>query len=212
MRCLLSFLFCMTVFATLVDRLAVTVGSTVITELQIDEELRVVALLNDQPVVRDQEARRAAADRLVEQILIQHEIELSRYPAPSDEELDTRYAGVEEALGGAARLRQMLASYHVTQQTLRAHLAAQLTTLSFIEFRFRPDVNISETEIQSAYRRQVAALQAADPNTKPPNLDADRKAKLSDALLEERTDAALNSWLAESRKQISIVYVDASLQ
>jgi hypothetical protein len=193
--------------AVTVDRLAITVGSTVITELQIDEDLRVAALLNGKPVERDIESRRAAADRLVEQLLIQHEIDLSRYPPPSDGEVTTLYNQITETLGGPSRLKQLLAEYNVTEQTLRAHLRAQLATLRFIEFRFRPDISISDSEVDAAYRSR-----AAGSKTPLPPLDSAQKARLSEVLLEERTDVALNSWLAESRKQVNIVYIDSALQ
>ncbi len=193
--------------ATTVDRLAITMGSTIITELQIDEDLRVSALLNEQPINRDLDSRRAAADRLVEQLLIQHEIELSRYPAPSNEEIATFYSQVAGTLGGPTRLKELLAEYDISEQTLRAHLSAQLATLRFIEFRFRPDANITDSEIEEAYRRQVSDAAAASKQ-----MDEKQKAKLSEMLIGERTDAALNSWLAESRKQVNIVYLDKELQ
>jgi parvulin-like peptidyl-prolyl isomerase len=204
--------FCALMQGVTVDSLAIAVGSTVITELQIDEDLRVAALLNGQPVVRDVEARRAAADRLVGQLLIQHEIEISRYPLPSAEEVDTLYASVEKTMGGAERLKELLEKYSVTQQTLRAHLMAQLSTLRFIEFRFRPDVNVSDSDIEAVYQRELTQMHDADPTVQLPILDASKKAQLSERLEEERTDAALNSWLAESRKQVNIRYIDTSLQ
>jgi hypothetical protein len=205
MRCLFVCAFLSTVLsAVTLDRLAVTVGSSVITELQIDEDLRVAGLLNGQPIIRDADARRAAADRLIEQLLIQREIDLSRYPGPSEEETNTLYASVRQTLGGPERLNQLLASYDVSEQTLRAHLKAQLVTLRFIEFRFRPDITIGDSEIEAAYR-QVPKVQAAP-------LDANERAKLSQSLLEERTDAALDGWLAESRKRVNIVYLDPALQ
>jgi len=205
MRYLATLLLCACLQAAVVDRLAITVGSTVITELQIDEDLRVAALLNSQPIVRDLTARRAAADRLVEQLLIQHEIELSRYPPPGEQELTTLFTRIQETMGGPDRLKQLLAEFNVSEQTLRAHLLAQLATLQFIEYRFRPDINISDNEIEAEYKRRTATARL-------PPLDAGEKAKLSEMLIEERTDAALNSWLAESRKQVSIVYLDSALQ
>lgn len=207
MRLWTALLPCVLLAAATVDRLAVTVGSTVITELQIDEDLRVAALLSGKPVDRSLDARRAAADRLVEQFLINHEIELSRYPPPSDAEVNTLYDQIIQTLDGPAHLKQLLAEYNVTERTLRAHLMAQLATLRFIEFRFRPDITISDSEIESAYRSQTS-----DSKIPTPPLDSSRRAKISDILLEERTDIALNSWLAESRKQVSIVYLDSSLQ
>jgi hypothetical protein len=211
MRFLAAF-FCLVLSAATVDRLAVAVGSTVITELQIDEDLRVAALLNGQPVSRNDDTRRAAADRLVEQLLIQHEIRLSRYPPPSQADVDALYSSIEKTMGGAEHLKELLRKYYVSEQTLRAHLLAQLSAMQFIEFRFRPDISISDSEIEIAYQREVASLHNADPAAKAPPLDADRKARLSEVLVEDQTDAALNSWLAESRKQVNIRYMDASLQ
>jgi hypothetical protein len=210
--CAILLLVCAELNAVTVDRLAVTVGHTVITELQIDEELRVTTLLNGQPVSRDLESRRAAADRLVEQLLIQHEMDLSRYPAPTDEELDSYYNGVQQTLGGEERMRQLLTQYELTDQTLRSHLKAQLATLRFIEFRFRPDINISDQEITVDYKNEVAEMRASSPLAKVPSLDTAERDKLSQVLLEQRTDAALDTWLAESRKQVNIVYIDSALR
>jgi hypothetical protein len=212
MRLLLALFFALLMPAETIDRLAVAVGSTVITELQIDEDLRVAALLNGQPISRNDDTRRAAADRLVEQLLIQHEISISRYPPPAQAEVDALYSSVEKTLGGPDRFQQLLAKYSVTPEILRAHLMAQLSTLQFIEFRFRPDINISDSEIEIAYQREIASLHNADPKAPAPPLDESRKARLSEVLVEDQTDAALNSWLAESRKQVNIRYLDASLQ
>jgi hypothetical protein len=198
--------------AATVDRLAVTVGRTAITELQIDEDLRVAALLNRKEVLHDLESRRAAADRLIEQLLIRNEIQMSRYPVPSPEDVEAYYAKVVETLGGSERASEALARYRVSEQVLREHLTAQLATLRFIAFRFRPDVSISDAEIENAFRRRLIEAHALKANDPLPPLPADEKQKLTGQLVEERTDAALNSWLAESRKQIEIVYEDKDLQ
>lgn len=203
---------CILIQAQIVDRLAVAVGSTVITELQIDEDLRVAALLNNQPISRDLESKRTAADRLVDQLLIDHEIGLSRYPPPSDQDVETLYSRIRETLGGPKDLNQLLRKYEVSEETLRAHLKAQLATLRFIDVRFTPDISISDSEIDSAYRQQSLQNRAANPNVQPSRLDENERKKLTTILLGQRTDSALNSWLAESRKQVNIVYLDSALR
>jgi hypothetical protein len=162
--------------ATVVDRVAIAIGYQVITAAQIDEELRVTALLNHQPVARTANARRDAADRLVQQFLIRRETEVAHYPPPSSADADAYVAQIEHALGGGASLARSLAEYDVDRGALRNHLILQLATLRFIEFRFRPE----------SY---------ADP------ADAER-----------RTDEALNIWLEEARKRVSIIYLDKALQ
>ena len=205
---LLALIILSPLYGEIVDKLAVAVGKQVITELQLDEELRVTALLNHQPVKRDTDARRSAADRLVEQLLIRHEMELSRYPLPSEQEV-TQYLDRIRA-ETRPRFAELLTSYDLSEATVREHLTLQLMTLRFIEYRFRPDASVSDNEIESAYREEVAAWKANHTGN-PPTLEASRDA-LRQKLLEEHTDSALTTWLAESRKQVNIVYVDKALQ
>jgi hypothetical protein len=183
----------------IVDRLAVIVGQQTITQLQLDEEIRVTALLNRRPIARDVETRRAAADRLVEQLLIRREMEQSRYPLPDEQEVNQYLEQIRMQNGGQAGLAKALVSYELTESTLRQHLESQLVALRFIEYRFRPDAAVSDEEVETAYRRQEA-------DKKTP------RESIRTALTEERTDTALNTWLAESRRQVNIVYLDKSLQ
>jgi hypothetical protein len=185
--------------SAIVDRLAVAVGQQTITQLQLDEEIRVTALLNQRPIARDEETRRAAADRLVEQLLIRREMEQSRYPLPDEQEVNQYVEQIRRQNGGAAALTQALATYELNESTLRQHLESQLVALRFVEYRFRPDAVVSDEDIEAAYRRQ-----STDKRTSRESIRTE--------LTEERTDAALNAWLAESRRQINIVYLDKSLQ
>ncbi|MGA8027295.1 MAG: hypothetical protein WB992_09115 [Bryobacteraceae bacterium] len=166
-----------------VDRLAIAVGREVITELQIEEEIRVTAFLNQQPITRDSDARRAAADRLIAQLLVKHEMQLSRYPSPNASEESSYFQGIRSEFGNPSSFEKALTTYKLTESILKEHLALQLTTLRFIEYRFRPDVGISDTDVET------------------------RK-----TLIEARTDEALDTWLKESRKQVKIVYVNKSLR
>jgi len=185
--------------AAIVDRMAVIVGQQTITQLQLDEEIRVTALLNQRPVARDAETRRAAADRLVEQLLIRREMEQSRYPLPSEQEVNQYVEQIRVENGGQAGLAKALATHDLRESTLRQHLESQLVALRFIEYRFQPDATVSDEDIEAAYRRQAS--------------DKKRPRESIRAMLsEERTDAALNAWLAETRRHINIVYLDKSLQ
>jgi hypothetical protein len=197
--------------AEIVDRLAITVGRQVITELQIDEEIRVAAFLNRQPVVNDLNARRDAADRLVQQLLVKREMELSRYPLPDESDIDNYLEQVRRDFGSAKDFEQALAADQLSEATLREHLALQLTTLQFIEFRFRPDVGVSDTDIQNQYQRELRTWDADHSGAAPPTL-ASLRESIRKTLIEQRTDEILATWLEESRKQVNIVYLDRALQ
>ncbi len=197
--------------AELLDRLAVAVGKQTITELQLDEEIRVTAFLNDKPVRRTDDERRAAADRLVQQLLVKREMELSRYPLPTTEQIETYYAGIRTAKTSPQDFGRMLAEYQLTPAILKAHLAFQLTTLQFVEYRFRPDLGLSDSDIEGEYSARTAAWKVSHPGRLPASLEASRES-IRQSLIEERTNQVLETWIEESRKQVNIVYLDQSLR
>ncbi|HMF75868.1 MAG TPA: hypothetical protein VK604_09435 [Bryobacteraceae bacterium] len=209
-RFLLLTCFAAVLQGEVVDRLAIAVGREVITELQIDEELRVTAFLNHQPIARNLESRRDAADRLVEQFLIRHEMNLSRYPLPEEEEVAKYLESVRKEQGGPADFAAALRSYELTENTLKQHLALQLTTVRFVDYRFTSDMAVPDTAIEAAYQREVANWKETH-HENPPALDAIRE-RIRQTLTAERADTALSAWLAEGRKQLSIVYLDKTLQ
>jgi hypothetical protein len=196
--------------AEIIDRLAIAVGHQVITQLQLDEELRVTAMLNHKPVARSLEDRREAADRLVEQFLIKLEMELSHYTLPDTTEIDKYFQQIEESSGGPQEFAKTLRNFNLTPEILRAHLELQLTELKFIEVRFRPDVTVTDSDVEAAYQRQVAAWKQSHAG-QPPTLEASRE-PLRAMLVEEHTDAALNTWLGESRKRVRLIYFDKALE
>jgi hypothetical protein len=194
-----------------VDRLALVVGQQVLTELQLDEEIRVTAFLNRQPVLRDPAARRAAADRLVQQMLVKREMDLSHYPLPEDAEVNEYLKGIQRQQGlNASGFTQALSEYELTEETLKDHLALQLTTLRFIQYRFQPEIDVPETAIINRYKAEIVNWKAHHGGP-PPTLEQS-KDSIREALLEERTDNALNAWIEEARKRVNIRYLDKSLQ
>lgn len=209
-RLLIVFCFAQAISGEIVDRLAVAVGREAVTELQLDEEIRVAAFLNRQAIVRDLNTRRAAAGRLVQQLLVRREMETSRYPLPGEEDVNRYFDQIRGGFSSATEFDQALATYGLTRNTLRDHLARQLTTLRFIEFRFQPEIDISEAEMRKSYERELATWKASHSGA-PPSLEASRDS-IRKALTEERIDRALDAWLQESRRRVHIAYLDESLQ
>jgi hypothetical protein len=197
--------------AELLDRVALYSGRQVITELQLDEEIRVTAFLTREPVRENPETRRAAAHRLVDQMLIEREMRLNRYPLPTDAEVEKYFQQVKGQFGSESSFERTLAAYRLSDAVLRAHLALQLTMLRFIDFRFRPEVFVSNEEIEKFYEANLQNWLRQRSDAPPPSLSASREA-IRDAMIQQRADEALNAWLEQSRKQAKIVYLDRTLE
>src|SRR5437764_11682391 len=75
--------------AAVVDRIAVVVGSTVITETEVLQEARLEAFLNQAPLDLSAQQRKTAAERLVDQQLVRNEMRIGSYPEPTPAEVDS---------------------------------------------------------------------------------------------------------------------------
>src|SRR5215467_1655353 len=89
-------LFALCLSAAVVDRIAVVVDKTVITESEVVQELRLAAFMNGEPFQAGPEQRRAAAERLVDQQLIRKEMVAGGYNQPTDTDVETLLRSVRQ--------------------------------------------------------------------------------------------------------------------
>jgi len=194
---LVSFTF---IHAEIIDRIAVSVGNSVITAEDIDREIRVTAFLNGVQPDFSPANKRATAERLVEQRLVRKELEESKYPVPDASAVLPAY----EALMKTQR-PNALASYGINEQDVKDALLWQLTLLRFIEVRFRPGVQVSDQEIGDYFEKTVKpAAEAAHPG-QPVSLE-DYRDKIEETLTAQRTDRDVDTWMKEARKRTEIVF------
>jgi hypothetical protein len=209
-RVLVIILIGLTGRAEIIDRAVMTVGRQVVTELELEEEIRVTAFFNQVPPVDNAAQRQAAADRLVQQLLVAREMRLSHYPAPSETEIQSAFARIRDLYKSQPDFEAALARYSLDADVVKRHLALQMATLRFIEYRFRPELGISEADLQNRYDRGLSAWKTNHPGVPSPSFDA-RKDSIRSALIAERTDQALDNWLRETRKQIRVTYLEKDL-
>lgn len=203
MRSLLLLLATLTAAQTL-DRIAVSVDNAAITERQVLEEIRLTAFLSRQPPDLGPAARRAAAERLVDQTLLAREMNLSRLPRATAEEIAPELKLEAARSGSRESFLQELARYQLTEDLLARRLAWQVTVLRFIDFRFRPGVQISDSDLEARYRAFARDFRREQRREPPPFEQA--RADLEKLLTEERVNMALERWLGEARTDAAIRY------
>ena len=196
--------------AAIIDRIAVTLDSQVITESEIMLEIRLTALLNGEPVDATPQARKKAANRLIEQKLIRREVELGRYVQPSPGEEEPMLKQIQaQRFHGPDDYRKALEKYGVDEAQLRAHLLWQLTLLRFIEVRFPPSVEVTDEDMHQYFVQHLPELEKRA--GKPVSLDSVRN-EIRDALTEQLVDKQLNDWLAEARGRTHIAFHPEAFQ
>jgi hypothetical protein len=170
--------------AAVVDRVAVVVGKAVFTESEVLEEIRLTAFQGQEPLDLSPKARRAAAERLVDQQLIRNEMEIGSYLAPSDADVDRMLVDFRsQRFRTESEYRAALARYGITEPELKEHLRWELAALRFTDQRFR------------------LTAQA------PPAQGADRAAPGTDQVEEN-----MEAWLKEARSQTKIQFKKEAFQ
>ncbi len=198
--------------ADIIDRIAVSVGSRVITTSDLDREIRVTAFLNGVKPDFSAAGKRAVVDRMVEQKLIHNELESARYPVPLSSEVEPELADFKKKyFPDEAAYQQALAAAGITDQDVREELLWQRTLLLFIDVRFRPGVQVSEQEMQEYFDKTVApAARLAHPG-EAPKLE-DYRDQIEETLIGQKVDRDMDAWLQAARRRTPIVYHQEALQ
>lgn len=133
-----SLLVLLAAHAGTIDRVAVIVGSQVITESEVDEEVRVTEFENQAPLDLSPGKRHEAAERLVDQKLIRSEMQLENVAEPPASEANKAMETFRrEHFASEAQLQTALQKYGITREQLAQHLLWQIAAVSFVDQRFR---------------------------------------------------------------------------
>jgi peptidyl-prolyl cis-trans isomerase SurA len=199
--------------AEVVDRVAISVGQQVVTESEIRRQIRRSAFFSNSEPDFSPAARKLAAEQLIDQALIRREIELTKYaPVPMAE--------VNE------RMEEFKARRNLTQEQFQASLTKvgfeeadfkeellwQLTLLRFIDFRFRPSIQVSEAEVRDYYDKTfVPQFKKANPGVEPPPVEQVQP-RIQAVVASEKSNTTLFRWLQQSRQQVRIKFFEEAFR
>lgn len=205
-----SFLLLVTLAARaeILDRIAVSVGHQVITERDVLLDLRVTAFLDHKPVEMTGAQKRAAADRLVDQLLILEEAALTHVTVSTGEDAGKMLDDVKAQYGGD--YEPALQRYRITEQDVANQLLAGLRAIRFTDLRFRPEVQFSDDDLRDFYDSLVEQWKQSG-KTNIPSFDSIRD-QVEKLLTDQRTAQALDRWLGTRRTETQILYREQVFQ
>lgn len=195
--------------AVIIDRIAIVIGNSIVKQSDIDRDMRVTEFLNGSPLELTAAARKAAANRLIDQVFIRREIRIGDYPQATPKEADSELAGIrKERYRTDAAFEGALRRYGLNAIELRSHFQWQLTVLDFIDARFKPAVYVTNDEIQSYYREHAAALKRQTGKSSLNDLRQD----ITNLITGEKVNKLFFEWLDSQRKETKISYLEQGLQ
>lgn len=191
--------------AIVVDRIAITVGNKAIIGSEIDLRIRLTAFQNGEKPDFSLASRRAAAQRLIDQRLVEREMDVGHYPRAAPGTGKTLLADYEKSnyASNQAAMDAALRDYGLTEQDLEDELTLQSDMLTFLNLRFRPAVQVTDQDVQKYLVEHLREPAASSNET---------RAAIEQKLTTERADKELDAWLRDQRTRTKIDYNEKDLE
>lgn len=213
LRAAILCLVCFSVKAEVVDRIAIVVSPQVITQSMLRRHIRLSAFFNNRQPVYSPETLKDAAEKLIDQALIRREIDLTKYtPVPMREVNERMAAFMERRKLSQPEFVKALAKYGFGEDDFKEELHWQLTLLRFIDFRFRPSIQVTEAEVRQYYEKTfVPQFQEANPGATPPALEQATE-RITAVVASEKSNTTLFRWLQQARQQARPKYYEEAFR
>jgi hypothetical protein len=187
--------------AEVVDRTIAVVNNHPLTWSDLDEQMRFEALENGHALnTLGESERRAAFEHLVQYRILRDQMQGT--PPATDSDVEARIGELRNALQMGRDDSRWLATlklYEISVNELTGLVKNQIEILRFMEFRVRPLVTVSRTEVEDYYTSTLTPRVIAQGQT-PEALEALRP-KIRELLVEQKMNQEMEKWLKTLRDQ-----------
>jgi hypothetical protein len=181
----------------LIDRIAARVENDIILLSDVRHLGRYQMLVDGKSETEPQ-----LLDRLIDQWVVQNEADASRFPRPTDAEIDQGVAALKKSFPSLQEYEERRKQSGLSEQQVRDKIATQIHLTNYLDSRFRPSVQVDAKAIEDFYKSAVLPRAKAR-GQEPPSLEASRDV-IQEALVEQSIDAQAEQWLKESRSRIHV--------
>ncbi len=141
-------------------------------------------------------------DRLIDQWMVRTEAHVSRFPQPSDAEIDRGLERLRNSFAPAEQYEARRKQSGLSDAEVRGIVASQLYLSNYLDSRFRPAVQVDSKAIEDFYEGSVVP-QAKARGQEPPTLDAAHDL-IQEALVQRGINEQAEKWLKESKARLHI--------
>ena len=181
----------------LIDRIAARVENDIILLSDVRHLGRYQMLVDGKS-----ESEPQLLDRLIDQWVVQNEADASRFPRPTDAEIDQGVAALKKSFPALQEYEERRKQSGLSEAQVRDKIATQIHLTNYLDSRFRPSVQVDAKAIEDFYNTAVLPRAKAR-GQEPPSLEASREV-IQEALIEQSIDAQADRWLKESRSRIHV--------
>jgi hypothetical protein len=141
-------------------------------------------------------------ERLIDQWIVRTEASVSRFPQPSDADIDRELERVQKSFASMEEFEARRKQSGLSVAEIRDMVATQLYLSNYLDSRFRPGVQIDPKTIDDFYEKSVVPRAKAR-GQEPPPLDTARDF-IQEAIVQRGINDQADQWLIESKARLHI--------
>ena len=134
--------------------------------------------------------------------MVRDEAQESRFPAPSAAEVDAESERIQNTFPSAEAYRDRMKAVGLTAQGFRRIVEQQLYLERYLDYKFRPAVQVDDDAIAKYYQDELAPALSAKGQTVPP-LDEVRD-RIREVLVQRGINERANSWFEETKSRLQV--------
>jgi hypothetical protein len=141
-------------------------------------------------------------DRLIDQWIVRTEADVSRFPRPSDAEIERGLERLRKSFASTEEYEARKKQSGLNDAEIREMVDTQLYLSNYLDSRFRAGVQIDPKTIEDFYEKSVVP-RAKERGQEPPSLDSARDS-IQEALVQRGINDQADRWLIESKARLHI--------
>jgi len=183
--------------AQTIDGIAARIEDDVLTESEVRELGAFQLVVDEKAKPRDERIR-----ELADQWIVRSEAKTAKFARPSDADVDRAYAKLLQQFPSEAEFKARCAAADLTDSALRRILADQLYLSRFLDYRFRPAIQVDDKQVEAYYEDEFAAVLRKRGQPVPPLENVDEE--IREVLIQRAVNDRAAKWLDDARARLKI--------
>jgi hypothetical protein len=180
-----------------VDRIVVRIENDIIVLSEVHELAAYQQLVEGRAEPYDK-----LISELIEQWMVNSEAAEAHFPAAAESDVAREVAQIEGRFPSMDAYQQRLAELGITPQTVGRIVAQQIYLSRYLDYKFRPAVQVDDAAIETYYRQELAPQLTTKKQPVPPLTDVSEQ--IREVLVQQGISARAEMWFAETKSRLKI--------
>jgi hypothetical protein len=180
-----------------VDRIVARIEDDIILQSQVRELGTFQELIDGHAESDDQ-----MLSELTEQWIVQTEAAASHFPQPAQTEIDRELARIASGFPNPETYSARLKDLGLSPNEVREMLTRQIYVERYIDYKFRPSVQIEPADIEAYYQKEL--LPELAKKNQPAPAEADVEDQIREVLIQRKISEFTAKWLDDTKSRLKI--------